>query len=288
MLFRSNPNPIQLSENNDLWIDEFRFVKGKAMYTGNFTPLSSAYVETGIASDSSGNLNHWTPNNISLTSGTTYDSMIDSPTSWTDGGTNRGDYCTMSLLDNAGQTWTMSEGGLRFVQGNFGSYTYVVKGNIAVNTGKWYFETLINTVGAGNDGGVGLMDTSWQCGFTSFSVSPTVWYYRNNGYIYQGTNGSSTNTALQTPGTTATAGDIIGVAFDVDAKTISFYKNGTIIGTSQSLTLTTGNYVTPAHRGYSNSDWTFNFGQRPFSYTPPAGYKALNSYNLANPSLPLV
>jgi hypothetical protein len=258
-----------------------------------FATTSSAQSSTlQIGRDESSNKvagwNNWAASGISLTSGTTYDVLKDVPVSWDDGGTGRGNYCTMPVFDNSGQTWTSSEGNLRLLQGNSGSYVYTVKGTIAVNTGKWYFETYINAVGAGNDGGVGIIDTSWLTGSTSFSVSPTVWYYRNNGYIYQGTNGSGTNTQLQTTGVTTTAGDLIGVAFDVDAKTISFYKNGSIMGTSQAFTLTTGNYVMPAHRGYYNSDWSFNFGQRPFSYTPPAGYKALNSYNLQNPSLPLV
>lgn len=257
------------------------------------TATNSPFGLTVVGADSSGNGNQWTSSGITISSSantvsTTHDLYTDVPANWDDGGNNRGNYCTMCILDNAGQTWTISEGNLRLYQGNFGSYVYTAKGTMAVNTGKWYFETYINSNGSGNEGAIGVMDTSWQCGFTGYSVNPTVFYLRSNGNIYQGSNGSSTSTLLQSPGTTATVGDLIGVAFDVDAKTISFYKNGTIIGISQAFTLTTGNYVAPAHRGYYYSDWSFNFGQRPFRYTPPTGYKALNSYNLPKPSLPLV
>ena len=47
---------------------------------GFYLPFSNTTSTTTLVADSSGNGNNWTPNNISLTSGTTYDSMIDSPT----------------------------------------------------------------------------------------------------------------------------------------------------------------------------------------------------------------
>lgn len=69
-----------------------------AKYTGsygtngfylNFSDNSAATATT-IGKDNSGNSNNWTPNNIVVTSGTTCDSMYDSPTNYADGGNGRG------------------------------------------------------------------------------------------------------------------------------------------------------------------------------------------------------
>lgn len=57
----------------------------------NFSDNSAA-TAAAIGKDSSGNGNNFTPNNISLTAGATYDSMIDTPTPYDDGGNGRGNY----------------------------------------------------------------------------------------------------------------------------------------------------------------------------------------------------
>ena len=51
--------------------------------------------QDGIGLDSSGNGNNWTPTNVSMTAGATYDSMIDSPTN-TGASSN---YCVVNYLD---------------------------------------------------------------------------------------------------------------------------------------------------------------------------------------------
>jgi hypothetical protein len=63
----------------------------------NFSDNSAA-TAAAIGKDSSGNGNNWTPNNISVTDGVTYDSMLDSPTQFGDGGNGRGNYCTGNPL----------------------------------------------------------------------------------------------------------------------------------------------------------------------------------------------
>jgi hypothetical protein len=71
--------------------------------------------------------------------------------------------------------------------------------------------------------------------------------------------------------------DIMGVSVDVSTTTIKWYKNNTLnytyTYTAQSLPLFAfgGKYSNPCY---------FNFGQRPFAYTPPTGFVALNTYNL--------
>jgi len=84
-------------------------------------------------------------------------------------------------------------------------------------------------------------------------------------------------------GSAYTLGQVIGVAFDADARTVTFYLNNTSQGT-----ITTGwstgltwlvEFTLYGRGGGSTSGW-INFGQQPFTYTPPSGYVALNTYNL--------
>ncbi len=119
-LFRSaEPRPF------DGYITEVNFIDGQALtplsfgeinpvtgvwspkkYTGtygtngfylNFSNNSAA-TAAAIGKDYSGNGNNWTPNNISVTAGVTYDSMLDVPTQWADGGNGRGNYAVMNPL----------------------------------------------------------------------------------------------------------------------------------------------------------------------------------------------
>ena len=80
-------------------------------------------------------------------------------------------------------------------------------------------------------------------------------------------------------GTTFTTTDTLGCAFDVDNKSITFYKNGTLVGTF-SFTTVAGWYPTVSARGTTTMNGWVNFGQRPFDYTPPAGYLAICTNNL--------
>jgi len=63
----------------------------------NFSDNSNNTATT-IGKDNSGNGNNWTPNNISVTTGVTYDSMLDVPTPYADGGNGRGNYAVMNPL----------------------------------------------------------------------------------------------------------------------------------------------------------------------------------------------
>jgi hypothetical protein len=103
-----------------------------------------------------------------------------------------------------------------------------------------------------------------------------------NGWGYYGNNGQKYNNASGAAyGASYTNGDVIGVAFDADAGTLVFYKNNTSQGTAFTG-LTSGPYF-PAHSDGSAGSGTYafyNFGQRPFAYTPPTGFVALNTFNL--------
>ena len=87
-------------------------------------------------------------------------------------------------------------------------------------------------------------------------------------------------------------GDIIGVAIDLDdaAGKIRFYKNGTLQTVNAALnnvkahlSISTLGGVYPYIQMYHNDVCTVNFGQTPFTHTPPTGFRALSYKNLTTP-----
>lgn len=230
---------------------------------------ASAATAAAIGKDSSGNGNNWTPSGISVTSGVTYDQMLDTPTL---------NYCVLSQI-NRQSVVTISEASL--YQSYSGSAnTGVSQGTMAVSSGKWYYE---HTVGA-----IGSFD--YYLGVMLASVSPV-----NNGvnYIYTGTSGSGeyayrfngqkgSNGTYTSYGATYAANDVMGVALNLDAGEITFYKNGVSQGVA--FTGISGTYA-PFCQTYGGGSAYLNFGQRAFSYTPPTGFKALNTANLPTPSI---
>jgi hypothetical protein len=219
----------------------------------------------GLGKDFSGNANYWTTNNISVTAGTTYDAMIDSPTLTSATVAN---YCVLNplqkssnvTLSNANLTWSTS-----------GASTKVLS-TIGMSSGKYYCEF---TLASGN-GNYGIATAQTGISGTNYLGNDTnSWCYAIDGNKY--TNGSGA-----AYGATYTSGDIIGVAFDADAGTLTYYKNGSSQGTAFTG-LTNGPYFFA--QGADPSAGSVNFGQRPFSYTPPTGFVRLNTYNLPDSTI---
>jgi hypothetical protein len=164
------------------------------------------------------------------------------------------------------------------VNGNAGSNAYSCVGTIAVSSGKWYWEITVNDAGGTTlrVPGVGIMGSERNILSTAASVRPDV-YLSGNGTI-----DNSSGSALQSGFSNMAANDVVGVAVDADAKTVQFYRNGSAVGTAQSYSPAT---VTPSFYSYNTYDCNANFGQRPFAYTPPSGFVALNTQNLPEPSI---
>ena len=104
-----------------------------------------------------------------------------------------------------------------------------------------------------------------------------------NGFSYQWSGNKQTNSTASSYGASYGGGDVIGVAFDADAGTLTFYKNGASQGTAFS-NLKNVPYF-PAVSGYTAETAYSNFGQRAWAYTPPAGFKALCTQNLPAPTI---
>lgn len=220
----------------------------------------------GIGRDGSGNGNYWTTNNISITAGSTYDSMLDVPLGG--GGSERGNYCTLNPLRNG---LTLSDTNLSFSA----AINQLATGTIGMVSGKWYWEVVPNIANLM----IGLVDSFALTNNQLASVTTGWCYYGVNGFKYSSGSGAAY-------GATFTSGDVIGVALDADSGTLTFYKNGSTQGVAYSG-LNAGPYFSAVSSDQSGNTCSgvINFGQRPFTYTPPTGFKALHTGNLPAPTI---
>ena len=184
------------------------------------------------------------------------------------GGEIRGNYATLNPLDkNAGLSPT--NGNLDVV-GVSGTTHRMIRGTIGVSSGKWYWEiTAVSTAGSPF---VGIAKQSASLA-DGQAVGSDAFGWGYSQYIGQ----KYTNGTLSSYGAGWTSGDIIGIAFDVDNGTITFYKNGTTQGVAFTG-LTSGPYF-PAVSVYHPDQLVANFGQRAFAY-PLSGFKALCDTNI--------
>jgi hypothetical protein len=245
-----------------------------ARYTGtygtngfylNFSDNSNNTATT-IGKDYSGNGNNWTPNNISVTAGSTYDSMTDVPTLTSATAAN---YCVLNPINATSASGTSLSNGNLQINGIGSGNVNEWLGTMGVSSGKWYYEVVMGE----NNGVVGISQTGNPNTYpggdaTSYGYSTATKY----------NNGSSSSY-----GASLTAGDIVGIAYDLDAGTITFYKNGTSQG--QAFSGLSGIYFPAVRAGSTGAAVSVNFGQRPFSYTPPTGFVALNTYNLPDSTI---
>jgi hypothetical protein len=300
------------------YISNARYIVGSAVYTTGFTPPSAnltavtntqwltlqnstiidnstaartitnngslpvslqypfQYTLASVGSDYSGNSNNWTLNNINYTIlGTTYDSMIDSPTNAVGTSTGIGNYAVLNPLYIQGATAVLSDGNLQSTTGTTGTKTK--PSTIAVSSGQWYWEVTPTAGSGGADYHIGIANAD----FTTTAVLGST----STEYSYAHTAVKRNNNTSTAYGATYTTNDIIGVALDLDGGTLTYYKNG--VSQGQAFSGISGTYVAIAGDGSTaqTSTFVFNFGQRPFSYTPPSGFKALNTYNLPAPSI---
>jgi len=231
-----------------------------------------------LGTDSSGNGNTFTVNNL-----TSIDQTTDTPTN---------NFAT--LISNFGvryDTQTYSEGNLKVVgSGNAFEFS---PSSIAPSAGKWYFEAKMES--KTNYPTIGFQETS-QARTNNFWVAQTSQGYglHHDGTLYR-------NNASEGSLTGYTTGDIMAVALDLDNGKAYFRKNGTWLGSADPANGTNPAFSSiPAGTYYLgvsnyNSTWGANFGNPyysansytdgagygNFSYAVPSGYYSLNTKNLA-------
>ena len=158
------------------------------------------------------------------------------------------------------------------------------------SSGKWYFEhTRPSTVDSAEPflqypfvGFTTLQDTS-------AAESSNTWYNNismagGSGYGFR--YGTTSNAAYgPTQGSqTWPIGAVIGCSYDADTGNVRFYNQGVDMGLFDTLPSNTDFYLS-AIQNYTHGPAKFNFGQMPFVYTPPTGFKALHLNELDEPTI---
>jgi len=248
-------------------------------YTGTYG-TNGFYLQfknsASLGTDSSGNGNTFTVNNL-----TSIDQTTDTPT-------NNWNTLNPLLTPTSGSAGGLSDGNLTHTANYQNGGTFFLDKD---STGKWYWECkVISGANSSLDIAFGFSSDKniRNDGSSSWAVTNTLWLYSTDGSKY---NGSWTSSA----GATFTNGDIIGMALDLNGDTITFYKNGVSQFTIYSLTIS-GTAITPwiqntvtgcvvsANFGnptYTANGYTDGAGKGNFSYSVPSGYFALCTANLS-------
>ena len=247
----------------------------------DFSDNSSA---ASLGIDKSPNGNDYTAQSLSVSAGTDSDSFIDTPTN---------NFPILSKLYGPVNT-TFGEGNLLMRGGdNFAASTFLLP-----KSGKWYAEFVKYNNGAAQSISVTRANTA-QTNYAGYLGLADNVEYVSNGEVGNRTRGSSS--PADAPTWQDEAGALVAVAVDMDNGAVYFAKNNTYINsgvpTSGSaktgaiatdlLTDNGGDHLIAVH-GYNGSNsygMYANFGQRPFTYTPPAGYKSLCAKNIP-PNVP--
>jgi len=230
------------------------------------TPRYTSSAVNSIGKDFSGNNNFFAPSGL-----VSNDLVLDSPTN---------NFCTLDFLSKtmgASSGGTLSNGNLEWL-GTSNNDNIVA--SISVKSSKWYHEL---TVGQNADKLVAGWTTVKEMG----NDTESALIYYNSAGIRDG-NKTVVWDSTVTSSLTFATNDVIGFALNLDDYFLYVYKNDSLVS---KITLPTdkGDTWIPCCGDSSTTDAsaTFNFGQQSFTYTPPTGYKSLNSTNLI-PNAPSV
>lgn len=149
---------------------------------------------------------------------------------------------------------TLSGGNLTAVSSTSSS----VRATIGKSSGKWYWEIHVDS---GTTISIGIAQSTDSLA-TIAGNDVTSW-----GYLYQG-NIQNNSGLVAGPVTTYTAGDVIGVALNLDTNSIRWYKNNV---SQDAESISAGTYY-PVVSWSATS--TANFGATTMAYAAPAGYNA--------------
>ena len=282
-----------------MYLAEYHYVDGQALdpsYFGFTDPVTGAWMPkryegthgtngfyldfsdnsstTALGIDKSPNGNDFTPNNFSTSPGVGNDSVIDTPSN---------NFCTLNPLYLTGGGGTIDNGNLDFT----GDSNYSTRaGTFSLKTGKWYWEcTPKSTPSDAAPQAFGIVRGADRVGgntYIGYDPNANIYgfgYFNSGAIKGDGADGTTSGNNMVTGQTTYTLDDIIGLASDIENGTLSFYKNGTLVYTITGI----GShdwFAAQTTYGTSSKN-SANFGQRPFSYTPPAGHKSLCSKNLS-------
>jgi len=263
------------------YMSNVRVVKGTAVYTANFAPPTSPLTNITntkllCCNKSSATGSTVTPDTITA-NGTVasvksnpFDTDIDVALGRSSG------YAVWSPLWN--------EGGLALKDGNLAAKQGSASGMVISTVeptpgGKFYWEVRIPFDSATSGEVYAGIANPWYGSSTLYPIDYSV-QLKTSGDPYFYTLGSTSTESVGA----WTGGDILGLAFDVDAGTLRYYRNGFRMDFTHT-SISTGNPWYPAMNcGTSATEYTYtNFGQKPFSFNPPDGYEPLCLANTQRP-----
>jgi hypothetical protein len=252
----------------------------------------SPTTEPNLGTDYSGNENNFTVNNLTI-----IDQTTDTPTN---------NFATLNALDNYYAQATFSNGNLTMVT-PVTEYGYV-RSSIGVSSGKWYAECKITTASA-TDHSNGVAFAPATSTSQSVGINDKSYGYFGSGLV------KFNNSSVGGTYASLSAGDIIGIALDLDNNKLYFSKNGVFQNSGDptsgatgtgAVSITAPSSTTDGFYYFASSDnanlaggtyqFDWDFGNPPFTittgnadangygnfeYTVPAGYYALNTKNLA-------
>ena len=194
-----NNNPSITYGNNGFKLD-FKD-SGASAAAGNF------------GSDASGNNNHFTSNALGTNPNT-----ADSP---------QNNFCTLSVIDN--QSVALSKGALDF--DSSGGSDEGVRGTMGVLAGKWYYECKITGSAGLSAGNIGFAQPTFKLKNNPRGGQGMFVNGSSSLHLY---NFSSSGTSLDA-GAGVVQNDIIGFALNLTDNQLTVYKNGTQVGSTQTI-----------------------------------------------------
>ena len=196
-------------------------------------------------------------------------------------------YATLNA--NAHTGVTLTNGNLTNTGGND------IPSNMGVKTGKFYVEVSIETeYGSPNLKHLGVCATgtrhfradSGNGHIINLLDTLTIRSDQNGPYTSTGRGGITSWTAV-TDDTDVlfTLGDTVGIQLDMDNKFVKFFINGVLRNHYTFVPATTFDKMYFWGRNNGSGKTTWNFGQKPYEYTPPPGFLPLASHNLESPTV---
>jgi len=192
---------------------------------------------------------------------------------------------------------TFSEGNTKFTAAGSDTF-YQAISTFGVSTGSWYFEVKV----ASDQDLDKLRVGYWNIDKTVSSGEIQDVSAANSHVFYMNKDGGEMR--LNTTATTADYGtfaddELMGVAIDMDAQTITILKANSVIVNAYDYSggIAAGTVLTPAFMGYDDTAFQVNFGNPheanssdaadengygAFEFAPPSGYLAYNSANLGS------
>ena len=273
-------------------ISNVRITVGEAVYTSNFTPSSEPLTLTSQGVTSSNvkllcckdKLDSTVAEKIPTGSITRYNSAYSTATSpfGDDTISRAGGYpCLNNLLHR--RAGTLSKGNLFLARDNYTlQKSSIIFGPGYITSGKYYWEIDYSDGTYGQYAGItGNFDQGAGEIINQSNKSFIGSQYKK---IFNASSGS--NYTEQGPGT-------VSFALDVDNRILTAYYNNNVIQIDTTIPNATTTQYAPfifsTNDGAGGVNWKdahFNFGQRPFIFTPPDGYETISIANI--PHIPKI